>query len=181
MQIARPDFDRIFGALADATRRDIVRRAVDERTGLGTNERIGRRKIVRTNLEGLRVARRLLDRYATAIESDAIAGVRQLKAQHDGDLVMSGCEELAQELIQASLVDENLFWVHPPHPGPGHPPVRRRHGSGAAPRGEAVRLGRRAAAVPAHRPDLMRQEPLRSDSADWTVQQEIHDFRGETP
>ena len=89
MQIARPDFDRTFGALADATRRDIVRRAVDaeegvaelashypmsfaavqkhiailERAGLVTKERIGRRKIVRTNPEGLRMARRLLDRY----------------------------------------------------------------------------------------------------------------------
>ena len=89
MQIAAPDFDRTFGALADATRRDIVRRAVDaeegvaelashypmsfaavqkhiailERAGLVTKERIGRRKIVRTNPEGLRVARRLLDRY----------------------------------------------------------------------------------------------------------------------
>jgi DNA-binding transcriptional ArsR family regulator len=89
MQIAPPDFDRMFGALADATRRDIVRRAVDaeegvaelashypmsfaavqkhvailERAGLVTKERMGRRKIVRTNPEGLRVARRLLDRY----------------------------------------------------------------------------------------------------------------------
>ena len=27
MQIAAPDFDRMFGALADHTRRDIVRRA----------------------------------------------------------------------------------------------------------------------------------------------------------
>jgi DNA-binding transcriptional ArsR family regulator len=89
MQIAPPDFDRTFGALADATRRDIVRRAVDaeegvaelashypmsfaavqkhiailERAGLVTKERIGRRKIVRTNPEGLRAARHLLDRY----------------------------------------------------------------------------------------------------------------------
>jgi DNA-binding transcriptional ArsR family regulator len=89
VQVAPPDFDRIFGALADATRRDIVRRAVDaeegvaelashypmsfaavqkhvailERAGLVTKERSGRRKIVRTNLAGLRVARRLLDRY----------------------------------------------------------------------------------------------------------------------
>ena len=89
MQIAPPDYDRIFGALADATRRDIVRRAVDaeegvadlashyvvsfaavqkhvailERAGLVTKERTGRRKIVRTNPERLRVARRLLDRY----------------------------------------------------------------------------------------------------------------------
>jgi DNA-binding transcriptional ArsR family regulator len=89
MQIASPDYDRMFGALADATRRDIVRRAIDaeegvaelaehypmsfaavqkhvailERARLVSKERIGRRKVVRTNLEGLRVARRLLDRY----------------------------------------------------------------------------------------------------------------------
>ncbi|MCI0583624.1 MAG: ArsR family transcriptional regulator [Chloroflexi bacterium] len=89
MQIAPPDFDRLFSALADQTRRDIVRRAIDgeegiaelaghyamsfaavqkhvailERAGLVTKQRIGRRKVVRTNLEGLRVARRLLDRY----------------------------------------------------------------------------------------------------------------------
>jgi DNA-binding transcriptional ArsR family regulator len=89
MQISPPDFDRMFGALADSTRRDIVRRAIDgeegileladhypmsfaavqkhvailERAGLVTKVRIGRRKVVRTNLEGLRVARRLLDQY----------------------------------------------------------------------------------------------------------------------
>jgi DNA-binding transcriptional ArsR family regulator len=89
MQIAPPDLDRTFGALADATRRDIVRRSIDggegvaelaehypmsfaavqkhvailERVGLVTKERIGRRKVVRTNLVGLRVARRLLDQY----------------------------------------------------------------------------------------------------------------------
>ena len=83
------DHDRVFGALADATRRDIVRRAIDgqegvaeladhypmsfaavqkhvailERAGLVSKRRIGRRKVVRTNLEGLRVARRLLDQY----------------------------------------------------------------------------------------------------------------------
>jgi DNA-binding transcriptional ArsR family regulator len=83
------DHDRIFGALGDATRRDIVLRAIDgeegvaelaehypmsfaavqkhvavlERAGLVTKHRVGRRKVVRTNLEGLRVARRLLDRY----------------------------------------------------------------------------------------------------------------------
>ena len=83
------DHDRIFAALADATRRDIVRRAIGgdegvaeladhypmsfaavqkhvavlERAGLVTKQRIGRRKVVRTNLEGLRVAQRLLERY----------------------------------------------------------------------------------------------------------------------
>jgi DNA-binding transcriptional ArsR family regulator len=81
--------DRVFGALADATRRDIVRRAIEgregvaelathypmsfaavqkhvailERAGLVTKHRTGRRKVVRTNLAGLAAARRLLDRY----------------------------------------------------------------------------------------------------------------------
>lgn len=81
--------DRIFGAFADATRRDLVRRAIDgnegvaelashyamsfaaaqkhvailERAGLVSKRRIGRRKVVRTRLEALRTARRLLDRY----------------------------------------------------------------------------------------------------------------------
>jgi DNA-binding transcriptional ArsR family regulator len=81
--------DRIFAALADATRRDIVRRAIDgeegvaelarhypmsfaavqkhvailERAGLVTKHRTGRRKVVRTRLDRLRTARRLLDRY----------------------------------------------------------------------------------------------------------------------
>lgn len=83
------DFDAVFGALADATRRDIVRRAIDgdegvselaghypisfaavqkhiavlERAGLVTKRRVGKRKVVRTNAVALAGARRLLDRY----------------------------------------------------------------------------------------------------------------------
>jgi DNA-binding transcriptional ArsR family regulator len=83
------DADHVFAALADATRRDIVLRALDanegvaelaghypmsfaavqkhvavlERAGLVTKERTGRRKVVRTNIEGLRLARGLLDDY----------------------------------------------------------------------------------------------------------------------
>ncbi|HEV7809009.1 MAG TPA: metalloregulator ArsR/SmtB family transcription factor [Candidatus Limnocylindrales bacterium] len=83
------DADHVFAALADATRRDIVLRALSgnegvaelarhypmsfaavqkhvavlERAGLVTKERNGRRKVVRTNIERLGVARRLLDRY----------------------------------------------------------------------------------------------------------------------
>ena len=86
---ATADVDRVFSALADITRRDIVRRAIAgeegvaelaghysmsfaavqkhvavlERAGLVTKQRIGRRKVVRTNVLGLAVARRLLDRY----------------------------------------------------------------------------------------------------------------------
>ena len=89
MHVAPPDFDRMFGALADATRRDIVRRAIDseegivelaghypmsfaavqkhvailERAGLVSKQRIGRRKVVRTSVERIRVAQDLLDRY----------------------------------------------------------------------------------------------------------------------
>jgi DNA-binding transcriptional ArsR family regulator len=89
VQTAPPDIDRVFAALADHTRRDIVRRAISsqegvlelashypmsfaavqkhvavlERAGLITKQRVGRRKLVRTNLEALRVARRLLDQY----------------------------------------------------------------------------------------------------------------------
>ena len=80
---------RVFAALADPTRRDIVRRAIGgdegiqelaahypmtfaavqkhvailERAGLITKDRIGRRKVVRANVEGLRIVRRLLDQY----------------------------------------------------------------------------------------------------------------------
>ena len=86
---ARSHADAIFAALADATRRDIVVRAlagsegvaelaghyamsfaavqkhvaVLERAGLVTKQRDGRRKVVRTNIEALRVARSLLDQY----------------------------------------------------------------------------------------------------------------------
>lgn len=86
---AAPDFDRTFGALADHTRRDIVRRAITaeegivelashypisfaavqkhiailERAGLVSKERVGRRKVVRTNLTHLLAVRRLLDHY----------------------------------------------------------------------------------------------------------------------
>ena len=89
MQVATGDFDRTFAALADQTRRDIVRRAISgeegvlelathypmsfaavqkhvavlERAGLITKRRVGRRKVVRTNLEALRVASSLLDQY----------------------------------------------------------------------------------------------------------------------
>jgi DNA-binding transcriptional ArsR family regulator len=37
--------------------------AILERAGLVTKHRVGRRKVVRTNVEGLRMAGRLLDQY----------------------------------------------------------------------------------------------------------------------
>ena len=102
------DHDRIFGALGDATRRDIVRRAIDGeegvaelashypmsfaavqkhvailgRAGLVTKHRIGRRKVVRTNLEALRAARRLLDRYEE-LWRDRVERMAQLMKEGD--------------------------------------------------------------------------------------------------
>ena len=63
-----------------------------------------------------------LDWNATAIEGDAVDGVRNLKAAPAGDLVLSGCVELARKLIQAGLVDELYFWIHPRIQGPGGRP-----------------------------------------------------------
>ncbi len=86
---AEIDFDRVFSAFADATRRDIVRRAlageegvaelaqhyqmsfaavqkhvaVLERAGLVAKQRVGRRKVVHTQLAALDGARALLDEY----------------------------------------------------------------------------------------------------------------------
>ncbi|MCW2130911.1 ArsR/SmtB family transcription factor [Arthrobacter sp. VKM Ac-2550] len=88
-QVSDSELDRLFQALADATRRDIVARvltgeysvsglaaeyamsfaavqkhvAVLERASLVTKEKRGREQMVRIHLEGLRRARRLLDDY----------------------------------------------------------------------------------------------------------------------
>lgn len=88
-QLSETDLDRLFQALADTTRRDIVRRvtvgeysvsglaglytmsfaavqkhvAVLERASLVTKEKRGREQIVRGNHDGLQKARQLLDEY----------------------------------------------------------------------------------------------------------------------
>jgi len=87
MQIAPPDSDRLFAALADHTRRDIVRRAISaeegvlelashypmsfaavqkhvavlERAGLVTKQRRGREQLVRTDVGAVGRARQALD------------------------------------------------------------------------------------------------------------------------
>src|SRR5437016_10029859 len=107
--ITRPDFDPVFAALAGHTRRDIVRRAISaeegvlelashypmsvaavqkhvavlERAGLITKQRIGRRKVVRTNLEALLVARHLLDQYEELWRA-RIDRMDELIAESDG-------------------------------------------------------------------------------------------------
>ncbi len=88
-ELSDAEVDRLFRALADATRRDIVRRtvggeatvselaasydmsfaavqkhvAVLEGAGLVTKHPRGRERIVRGNLEAIRRAQALLDRY----------------------------------------------------------------------------------------------------------------------
>jgi dihydrofolate reductase len=63
-----------------------------------------------------------LEWNATAIEGEAIDGVRRLKAERNGNVVLSGCGELARELIEAGLVDELYFFIHPRIQGPGTRP-----------------------------------------------------------
>ena len=105
MQIAPPDFDRMFGALADATRRDIVRRTLDdrfsisslareypmsfaavqkhvavlERAGLVTKQRRGREHLVAGNPASLRAAHDALDRLEL-IWRDRVARMDDLLA-----------------------------------------------------------------------------------------------------
>lgn len=88
-QLRESELDRLFQALADPTRRDIMRRvgvgeysvsgladlyamsfaavqkhvAVLERATLVTKEKRGREQLVRGSREGLQKARRLLDEY----------------------------------------------------------------------------------------------------------------------
>ena len=89
---AEEALDQLFHALADATRRDIVRRSVEghlsvsrlaegypmsfaavqkhvavlERAGLVTKERRGRQQLVRTDLDAVRRARQALDQLEAA-------------------------------------------------------------------------------------------------------------------
>src|SRR5215204_3377821 len=102
-ELADEAMDRLFHALADATRRDILRRcigrepsvsrladvypmsfaavqkhvAVLERAGLVTKERRGREQLVRTDPDAVGRARRVLDELETAWRGrvDRMAGL----------------------------------------------------------------------------------------------------------
>jgi DNA-binding transcriptional ArsR family regulator len=91
-ELADDEVDRLFHALADATRRDILRRCVQsepsvsrladvypmsfaavqkhvallDRAGLVTKERRGREQLVRTDSDAVRRARQVLDELETA-------------------------------------------------------------------------------------------------------------------
>jgi DNA-binding transcriptional ArsR family regulator len=105
-QLSDAELDRLFQALADTTRRDIMRRvtvgeysvtglaalyamsfaavqkhvAVLERAFLVTKEKRGREQIVRGNHHGLEKARRMLDEYE-AIWRQRVARITDILAE----------------------------------------------------------------------------------------------------
>jgi dihydrofolate reductase len=54
-----------------------------------------------------------LEWNSTLIKGDIDQAVPALKAEHRGNLIVSGCGELAHTLTQRGFVDEFWFWVHP--------------------------------------------------------------------
>ena len=54
-----------------------------------------------------------LEWNATLIKGDLDEAVPALKAEHLGNLIVSGCGELAHTLTRQGFVDEFWFWVHP--------------------------------------------------------------------
>jgi dihydrofolate reductase len=54
-----------------------------------------------------------LEWNATLIEDDLDRAVPALKAEHRGNLILSGCGELAHDLTRRGLIDEFWLWVHP--------------------------------------------------------------------
>jgi dihydrofolate reductase len=66
----------------------------------------------------------------TLLGGDAAAAVARLKEELDGDLITWGCGEFTSTLLEAGLVDEFQFWVHPALWGKGDRPfledVRKR-------------------------------------------------------
>ncbi|MGD9961620.1 dihydrofolate reductase family protein [Nocardioides sp.] len=63
-----------------------------------------------------------LDWNARVIEGDAVEGVRRLKEELEGDLILSGCGELACNLLRGGVIDEVCLWVHPAVGGAGTRP-----------------------------------------------------------
>jgi dihydrofolate reductase len=54
-----------------------------------------------------------LEWNARLLEGELGEAVPRLKEELDGGLLMSGCGELARNLLAEDLVDEVRFWVHP--------------------------------------------------------------------
>ena len=58
---------------------------------------------------------------ASLIKGDLVEGVKRLKSELDGDLMVSGSGTFARFLAENGLVDE-VFWVHPTVQGKGDRP-----------------------------------------------------------
>jgi dihydrofolate reductase len=63
-----------------------------------------------------------LDWNATVVDGELAEGVSRLKEELDGDIFLSGCGELARNLLAAGLIDELRFWIHPAVWGEGERP-----------------------------------------------------------
>lgn len=63
-----------------------------------------------------------LEWNATRIEGEVVHTVPELKQNHPGNLIVSGCGELAHTLAREGLVDEVWFWVNP-HLWPAGPRI----------------------------------------------------------
>jgi dihydrofolate reductase len=63
-----------------------------------------------------------LEWNSTLIEGEVVRAVPELAGNHPGNLIVSGCGELAHTLAQQGLVDEFWFWVNP-HIWPAGPRI----------------------------------------------------------
>jgi dihydrofolate reductase len=63
-----------------------------------------------------------LEWNATLLDGDAKDALREVKASTEGDLLLTGCGELACDLLNAGLIDEVRFSVHPALGGAGTRP-----------------------------------------------------------
>jgi dihydrofolate reductase len=94
-----------------------------------------------------------LEWNASLLEGDAAEAVPRLKDTLEGDLIVSGCGELARNLLTLGLVDELRFWVHPVVWGPGERPFQ----------GETVRMRQLDSKAFDSGVTLLRYAPLSAD------------------
>jgi dihydrofolate reductase len=65
-----------------------------------------------------------LEWNARLLEGELGEAVPRLKDELNGDVIVSGCGELARNLLKEGLVDELRFWVHPVVWGDGERPFQ---------------------------------------------------------
>ena len=65
-----------------------------------------------------------LEWNARLLQGELGEAVRSLKADEGGDVIVSGCGELARNLLAEGVVDEVRFWIHPAVWGEGARPFQ---------------------------------------------------------